>query len=152
MVSVSAPAYRTFTCVDLIIGKSLIKDQKRPLPIVISIENHRINKKAINVFLLTGTMKNFLISENLKYIKIKITKGTTGDKLTSFSQNSYLLPISQNKMLSAGMGVWTQMVLIFSMRIIEQKWKLKDLIIWLPCKIFLNSWENIHVKANSNKF
>ena len=33
-----------------------------------------------------------------------MTTNTTGDKLTSFSQNSYLLPINQNKMLSAGIG------------------------------------------------
>jgi len=63
-----------------------------------------ISINIIKTNLLVGTLKNFLMLENLEKIKIKITTGTAGDKLTSFSQNSYLLPISQNNTLSAGIG------------------------------------------------
>ena len=51
-----------------------------------------------------GDLSKFLMIENLAIMQKRITNGITGDKLTSFSQNSYLLPITQNKILSAGIG------------------------------------------------
>jgi hypothetical protein len=85
-------------------GKCLMKVHVNPFPIDISqvIHNERMNPVRRLLFFFS------FIKESKELFLIKKTSvkqnRTIGDKLTSFSQNSYLLPMIQNRILSAGTG------------------------------------------------